>query len=737
MTVMRWFRRHNKKLLVGIVFLLMLAFGLPTVFFTASGKRSPGKEAVAYIRDEQGVKQAVTQGMMQSAERDLRVLRAIGMDSFSLQGWIGSIPSFQGVGSYTALASHLLFFGESRLSRGLRDMLYQQALQSDWASDEETLAELRETINQLAGAEPSQAHRYYYLLQEEAHRAGIEAGPEQIEAVLKILRQKGMRLGTIINQLHVTEEDVEAAIGNYLAIIRYGDMMSKPLALSEGELKKNIRDRIQFDKVTGTFVAFKADLYRDKMGEPSEGDLQGQFERYKKYRRGEAAGENPYGFGYFLDDRVEVEYLRVDMTEAQKCVEAEFAPLSARQQEELIKQFWSENRLMFREQITPEGAEKSEPQYRNLEFDEVADLAWSMRQQQEAQKKAEQLLTEAKKLSREVWSGAALKELSLTERAAKAADYAVIALNPKVSTESLKVSAGKSDYLGPEAAGESEWGRAYQLRKNAPGRALLDILFNCKPLHKGIVSNLDEPPVELYEDIGPVFTFSAEDKGVAAFLVRIVGVDPAREPVSPADDGRGGPADKAGVQTNQSELYERVKNDWKTLQAYELAKKQAQMFAQQAGSDWVGALAEANRSLIKEPNQAPGGDPLRQESLESIRQIRNDYLQLVRSEQGRQMAPFISSQIGRVTNIIQQAMERARQRGETEEQGPAVLSCDKNLSCLVFESLSVTLPTEKEYLRYKPITARELIGRNQELMALLFFNPGNIEKRAGFELRTY
>ena len=139
MTVMRWFRRHNKKMMVSIVFLLMLAFGLPTAFFTMSGQTNPAETTVAYISDQKGGQDEITLGMLQMAERDLRALQLMGMAEISMRGGFTQVPGLEGVGMYPVLATHMLFFGESRRSLDFRNGLYQQAEQNDWAQDDAKL----------------------------------------------------------------------------------------------------------------------------------------------------------------------------------------------------------------------------------------------------------------------------------------------------------------------------------------------------------------------------------------------------------------------------------------------------------------------------------------------------------------------------------------------------------------------------------------------------------------------
>jgi len=735
MNVMRWFRKNNKKLMVVIVFVVMIAFGLPTVFFRGAGRGDPSKVTVGYIADAAGERTEITLGMLNRAERDIRSLEVLELPRMAVDyGILSRVGELGGIGVFPVLAGHLMFFSQDEFSLRARDMLAQKAQVEGWAADREELEQILTQIDQLVGVDSSSAAKYYCLLSAEADRAGIRASVKQIETVLTVRKDmisqgylQPVPLRVIRRQLSMTNDDLRGAIGNYLSILLYANVVTKPLAVSESQLKTALREKVGIGNVAGTFVNFPAELYAEEIAEPSDEQLQVHFETYKQYHPGPVTYENPHGLGYMLKDRVQVEYLRIDLGEAKKVIEAEFAQLSIKDQEQRIQEYWQANRERFLVPST-EGAEQEQPEYRYLDFDEAADEARASYLSQQGRERAEQQLTETRRKGVLALKGAVTDE----DRAEQAVSYAEVAAQS--GEDKLDVTYDQTPYF---SAADPEGGincdSIYRVRKGMQRRSLRDILFDCQMLRKRPVTRLDEAPVKLYEDIGPLLEFGFSPEPVAVYLVRIIGADAERESVSLDDDGRGGSASQSATDTEQSILREKAIQDWKDLQAFDLACEHARQFSQEAEADWSGALLEANRSLVSdgEPNQAEIG-PLAENTLEAVREQMSGLQQYMSS----QSTPYLAEQLNRLANILRRSLEVAQDNSEENRQELAIVTIESYFSCLVFKDLKVGLPSGYEYLQSKPLIVQELTGVNQELMSLLHFNPVNIEKRTKFVLRT-
>ena len=724
MNAMRWFRKNNKKLLAVFGVLLMVGFLLPTFAGRGCDQGRPD-QTIGHLVDAGGRSQEITSSMLQRAEGDLRVLRELEIDRMAVMDVLSRLPQLSGISRSAVYAVQPLLF--SQYAQPVRNFFYQQAQQSGWARDSEGFKSLVEEIDMLTGTDPARSSRYYLLLSEEARRAGIEATEQQVDAIVDVRRAimgqgyltNPVQLEAILDRYGISQKELKSIIGNYVGIITYGNMVTRSLALSEPELKKFIRDRVEVENVAGRFVRFDLGLYRDQISEPTAEELQEQFEVYRKYEAGKYSEENPYVFGYRLADRVELEYLRIDLEQAERVVTEGFNELAIDEQERQVQNYWVSNKEQFSMVLPSQGdSEDAEPEYYHPEFDEIAEQAQSRYLQQQAREKAEQLLADAKRVAMKI-------ARSGKNGQNEPADYAELVR--QIGTDSLDVQYSKTNYLSRLGAGlHRELGSTYKMRKDTPQEALVDSVFDCEPLHKGPVDRLEMPPVKLYEDLGPLIGFDLTGQAVAAYLVRVTGADKGREPVSLADDGKQGPAEQIAPAADSNELVERVKEDWKSLRAYELAQKHAEQFAREAQADWEGQLERANASLKTDPNAA---DPLREDRLQSVRYRLEQFQQIMGGQQGDS---YLMAEITRQAVLLKKAMELAQEEQGDDAESLAVLSLPQELASLVFAELKVTPPDHDEYLRRKPAAAQEMLMLNQGLMAIVHFNPVNIEKRCGF-----
>jgi len=739
MSVIRWFRKNNKKLLAIFGTLLMVGFLLPT--YMGRQARTQLEHVMGYV-NQNGQKQAITNVSLYQAKQQLDALQALGVDTISMLGMIPQIREIGNINKLTTMAVHQLLFGQANFSNYFRRILYELAQQGGWTKNQQDLDKIIANIDQLALSDVNDAALYYLLLTQEAHSGGIYSTKAQIDALINI-RQQAINAGRIrpfsfsavLAQFALTENDLRNAIGNYIAILRYGHLVTRALDLSEPQLRTEVRDLIQRDTVEGTFVRFNARQFLDKVPEPNEQDLQQQFDTYRKFTADQISDDNPFGFGYLLPDRVQVEFLKVDINQTANLVEAEFAQLTPQKQEDRLREYWLAHKDDFKEEIsqTKEAETKSQkPEYRYLPFDEAYEQVKTSWFKQQAREKAEKVLAEAALTSQSYNSAQPAKQNSPegTTEAKNISDYTQLAR--QFSTPQLAVSYGKTAFIFYHAAqSDPNFAYTYQLSKGQPQYSALDIIFDCQPLHKGLVGKYDLAPVQLGEDIKSLLAIRMEQDS-AAYMMRIVAVDLQREPVSLDDDGRQGPASQVAPAGGENPLKEQVKVDWKNLQAYELAEKKARQFAQQAKTDWTAALTEFNTAASPvEPNQLASTRVLKEDSLPTVRQ------QIERWQQMAQSNPNVSSyvlpQVARLSSLLQKAVLQARSSENAKPGALAMMNLPAEFSCLVFKDLQVKIPDENEYLRRKPLVTADIISRNQNLMTIIHFNPENIVKRTGFE----
>lgn len=776
MSAMRWFRKNNKKIMVIAGCILMVAFLLPAAFFRTSG-RNPAEQEIAWFNDTDGKKIEITQGMLESAENELKALDMLKISNINLiysrQNEYYSkqkkyLPGFVNIESGPIFATHILLFSSINSDpqamdsiRWYRNELYRKAESSDWAQEEDTLNFLKESIQRLTGVEGRDAAYYYLLLANEAQQMGILPTVNTVDQLLGVRQIQNIKIADILKRCNLRETgQLKKAVANYVAIVRYCDLVTKPLAISMPQLKKYIRDDIQEENVSGTYVAFRAFQFRNQIGEPKLEELREQLNQYKDCEPEKVTEENPYGFGYRLPDRVKIEFLMIDLDQVQKGIEKKFEQKDILQRGNLLQSYWNEDKTWYLKQYqsrqkNPENdsAEKSnddsqDERYARLEWEK--NKVWQKRQ---ALLAAKNLVNKARDNSQKILSLAELKQLSPDQRATRAADYPDL-------VKQLKKNSSPNDpnilydpdydgyYFSAQDLYRLGWlGNAVLQRPNQTPLPVADILFQCRPLHQGIVTRLDETPVELYEDIGPL-TAGSPGSEKAVYLVRIVSVDPARPPVSLYDDGSLGPAPDSFDPNENNPLFQRVDQDWQKLQSFSLATDEANRFAESTDPNWAGAIAKINEEHNRDPN-LPG--PIQENSLENTKQQIENFRQQITQiqnilQKNPQMANYFQSQLQKIQlqimgiyQLRKKAMELAQQRQEknTADQDRAVLRREDKLTCLVFKNLKLPPASQQEYLRRKPMIAQDTILSEQELLAVIHLTPGNIEKRTGLHRKTH
>jgi len=728
MTVMRWFRKNNKKMLVGLCVVMMVVFLLP--FGAARLGRGGQGNPVWAVVTEDGQEHDIRQSEREQAYRELQLLRLLDMPGMSQALLPCRLWSQLGpVGPIPVRAVHALLFGNMRFNLALRVHLQQRAYQ--WAADKDQLEALLADIDSVTAAEPADAVRNYLLLAREAQRAGVRPTRTQIQALLagrRELMQQGelpqRSVGLILDKTNSTEAQLHHAVGNYLAILRYGHMLSKGLILSEPQLRHAVRETVELNNVSGDFVSFPADTFRSRISEPDEQELQDQFEAFKQYEPGDSTEANPHGFGYMLGDRVKVEYLQIDLAPVEQAVAEEFGSLTLADQEKKARDYFSTHRARFRRQGPTErsedGSAMPEPTFTN----EVAEQAREFWKQDEARRRAGQKLADAKSLSQQTQA-----TTDQTDQDTAPADYAALA--EQFSTAQAPIAYGQTLYLSMfQMAEYKDFGMTYQLRNDRPEQALITMLFDSAPLSSQTSDRLGTAPIELNEDVGPLVAFDPSGRAQGVYLIRIVGADRKRQAISLADDGRAGLASAQPIGDGTNKLRELVTEDVKTHKSLALAEQWANRFAGQAESDWQTALSEANRAL-SEPNEPV----LVEDSLDSLRDRMRQLQEVI--EQQRMPLSGAQAYLAGGMRLIRRAMELAQQRAASGATGPAVLVDEQGGRCVAFKDLQVTTASTPEYLQRRPLTAVQLLDRNQPAMALVHFNPSNIEKRSGWRLKIF
>ena len=744
MILMKWFRKNTKWMMAVLVSFLMIGFGLPSL--VNRGQQSARVQEMGTYTDQSGKHRAITTNMLRNASVELEILRELGIaliaspqfSLFSVDPATNQprIPAIGAVHPVTELAVYQLLFADNRavlLNRLYLDRLFQR---SEWFIDAERSELIDAKIKQLTASESNMARIYYLLLLEEANQAGWTPSTQQVDVLLQV-RQYLLGITPLPsiqylkNRYSITDNDIRRILANFLAIIRYADLIANPLVISEPQIKKAVRDRFESDTVAGSYVTFSAERFKKQLKDPDQEQLQGHFLAFADTAGSRVTPENTFGFGYRLEDRLQIEYLRVELEQVRTLIDQEYEKMSTAQREEKIQRYWKENRQLFQQPIPPsENPEDTTPEFRDPDFDEVAPQALELWKEDQAAQRAKQILIRAKASLQKIPSEP-LTDDDLTARAAEFADFA----KTHNDSKTLEVTYLKSNFLSRNTIDLIEnFDRTVQQQRNRPDRSVIDILFRSEPLTQE-PANILETPLRLYEPLDQLAALAPNGNPTALLLVRIVGVDKARAPQALDDDGKYGPYQPGKTPLEQSRVYQNVQRDYQNLLAYRKTKKYAQAFTQSAQDDWDKALLASNLDLaadLDDPNQRdPFTSPLRLSTLQQTRQARRQFIQFA-SNPNTPPSSFLIDAIRRHTHLLNGAMRLAQDRRTTTPENLALLERPGEFTVLVFRDLSIKAPHQNEYIQLKPLIASENLWARQALAALVHFNPDNIETRNSY-----
>ncbi|MFW6336132.1 MAG: hypothetical protein ACOC3G_03290 [Phycisphaeraceae bacterium] len=235
-------------------------------------------------------------------------------------------------------------------------------------------------------------------LQRRANQLGLSASQQEVGSFLADLGVGTEQLAQLVLRFETTEDAVYNTVRSYLAVSKYRNLASGVVTqsvlerlgamaqaqqafsqarefnqqgqaqlavflqqqamqiyaaaeghqrVSEPAVRHTVRDSSA--QVSGRVVLLRASERTDQVDEPTEAELEELFEQYKGVAPGE--GE-PYGFGYFIPDRIRVEWLSVSRSDVADTIEIDEAEAVA---------YYRENEERFQPQAPPEGEEEPEP----------------------------------------------------------------------------------------------------------------------------------------------------------------------------------------------------------------------------------------------------------------------------------------------------------------------------------------------------------------------------------------
>jgi hypothetical protein len=706
MNLIKWIRKNERKILAIVVIILMIGF-IGGSYLSQLGRGGFGRKTVIA---RYGVEGKITDYDRALAQRDLDILQSLRIDQMLRS------QDLRGV----FLAE--LLFSEGRISPeflvGLKRAIATHRLR---ISDEQIAGLYRHEV-------PSDI--YWILLKREAAEAGVAISERTADRILGDVLPglfNGAPSSWVISGLRsrkISEEMVLKAFSELLVVLEYAGMINSVEGLTEAQMRRWAS--LEGEEINAELVRFSASMFADQQPEPSQQQIREQFENFKGDPAGKLSDENPYGFGYMLDDMAALGYIALKMGDISKTVE------KPTQQE--MEDFYQANLGQFVEQVPMDPNDpNSLMTERVISFGRVAKLISARIYGWRVGTKVDVILGDAKLLAQENFGDADVAELDAEKLEELAADYSQVAeqLSQKYGIE---VYSGKTGLLSADDMRADEYLSGLFLRSRSAGQMptpLSQLIFLVEPLSGGNTGLQQSRAVKMYEDIGPVL----DVRGRIAAMVRVVEVEKATEPNSLEQSfGKASIVlDEPNEAVHQSySVKDKVVEDLKNLAAMEVAKQKAEEFAILAAElGWEAALEQFNSrfgsSEANEPNTFEMID------WRGLKRYSDEYMEtLAFRGKSEPAAKHLMGQSIREARIIEKLYSLIPADSNQPAELPLVVKMEPDMNYYLVKELSIDRIYNDEYLGSKPIWAYRLeVMENQNLLAV-HFQPDNILKRMNF-----
>ncbi|MCP4450684.1 MAG: hypothetical protein GY809_04430 [Planctomycetes bacterium] len=719
MSLVRWLRKNNKKLMAVFVILIMFSFlGLGQMANYAAQKSK--KEVVAYYGD----KEKLSNFDLGQARQELELLQALQAQAF-LQS-----------SDMRGLFLSEILFSERSINPRLLSFL-NQSIQKNG---------LRITPEQITGLYQgtTSPNIYWLLLKKEARQAGMAVSNEVVRSLLNQIASElfnGLTYKQLMQQTmqrySLSEPDILKIYGNLMSVLQFARMATE----SHDATTSQIKHMASWTKETLSTELVKLDAadflkLEDPNALPSESLLTGHFNQYKGIESGSPSDENPWGFGYKLPDRIQLEYLVVKLDDVHKTI----AQPSAQDLEDYYQRIAST--VFTREVSSDPNMADDDPNAPKkeivLSYPEVAAEVEKRFIVDKAIQKTNEILLKAKPLT----------QIPLSEDKALAATldkyaFSKAAASLKDAYPEVPVQTGTTGLLSQGNMTSDLYLRRLVISGSGNSMArLVDVLFTVPPLKSTDPSLMSMPDPVLLSTMGPVKDqYTQPGTSVAGqimALIRIVAVEPSTEPASLADTyNKSGFLLDATQKPSQVVLKDTIIEDVKTLQAYEglQAKAQALVDLVAAGS-WESAVRQFNTQYGDKMKALPTDPNVFSVQPKQLRRAPDS--QMAQMADMAKMNPMILGYVNsiRADNTLFETLYKMIPADQDKpENMPLIVSSPADYSVYCLKDVSVARLSQQEYEK----TKAEMIVRETQIAAqsyaIVHFTPDNILSRMNFERR--
>ncbi len=705
MSLVRWLRKNNMKLMAVVVIALMFIFVAGD--FIQRGNRSTGTRVIGHMGT-----QKITNYDLYRARGELDLLRSLRADDLLRS------QDLQGV----FLAE--LLFSDQRGSPALMSRVKSSIRRNLYAISDKQINDIYRRQ-----APPDVL---WLCLRDEARRAGIGIPNDQAGALLgqAIPQLFGGQtysqfMAALMARQGIPEQQILATLGELLAVWQYAQMV----CLNEGLTRQQVmvEAAAERESVDAQLVEFEAKTFAATAETPSQEQMQQHFDKYKTFVAGAVSEDNPYGFGYKLPARVCLEYMAVKLDDVRTII----APPTQDEEGEYYNRNKEE---LFSEQVRSDPNDpNSELITRTKSFAEVAGSISKRLLSEKINAKADGIMQEARTLTETAQADAA-------GQPAKPGDYDAAA--KKLSEKhKIKVYTGRTGLLSPnEVTMDEHLGTLFLRGYGQNPVRLTQVVFAVDGLDVSELGPFDVVKPQINENIGPLKDLMTAAVSTSRRIMAVVRVVEAHKPAEPesldvAFSTRGlqlDPNEQASKEDTYS-VKEKVTEDLKNLVAMATAKTRAEEFVALAGTEgWDKATSTfEERYGEKDPNKPK---VFKLQNLTGMRRVSLATLEAVAVQgQGDPSAAFFLNESRKSRLLMDKLYDLVPADANTAKALPAVIEFKPDMRYLAIKDISVKRLWKEDYEQAKPM---QLFGdeyAQAQSLAAIHFNPENVLKRMHFK----
>ncbi len=716
---MAWFRKNNSRIMAVAVIVLMLVFiSGPAMSYLASHRTGRNK-VVAYY----GEGRKITSKDFDHANRQLELLKQLGANIF-------------------------LRPQDPRLApaQDLRIVLLGELLFAEGGSAVESIGLLRQIIaregypisdRQINGIYTREYPPYIYwlLLIREAKTAGVsiqaEVAKSQLERLIPRLNPNvtyPLIVAALMRRQSVSEGQLLQTYADMLAIIEYAKLMTMMQdSTSEQILHEAIRRGETFDV---EYVKFRAGVFAEELGRPGEDRIMEQFEKYKGFFAGEVSDENPYGFGYKLPNRIQLEYIAVRLDDVATTVQ------QPTQQEK--EDYYKQNLSLFTKRVPSDPNDTNSPlMAHTLSFPEVAALISRQMYQEKIDARAEQILLDARSITEAslLQGGNEMAELTDQQLRDLAGDY-------EKAAEQLSDQYGLSVYAGNTGLlsafymlTDDRLNSLYLKGVSVASVSLPRVAFAVGPLKDSELGPLDVRPPRLYQNIGPLQDSREPMEGYRGKNVMLVRVVRAEKSAEPGDISEivNWPSvqfdEQLARQPDANSIKQLVIEDIKKLEAMGKTREKAEEFAQLAAKEGWQTAVDKFKELYGDSSQ----NTFELQSAGRMRRVSEETLAMQRIRlQGNPASRTLLRKVKIDAMLKEKLYGLVPDDSTTLPEPGMLLEFKPDMSCYCVKSMTVDRLYQEEFDKLKAASAIRPDFIDSQAFATVHYSPENIVKRMNF-----